>query len=100
MNFKALSKTSLFYGTTPREAEAMLNCLGAVQQCFTKGKTIYHMGDSVTSLGMVLSGSVLIENDEFWGNTSILDSIGPGTNLRRNVCMRLRGEDDGQCGGS
>ena len=53
MNFKALSKTSLFYGTTPREAEAMLNCLGAVQQCFTKGKTIYHMGDSVTSLGMV-----------------------------------------------
>ena len=49
MNFKALSKTSLFYGTTPREAEAMLNCLGAVQQCFTKGKTIYHMGDSVTA---------------------------------------------------
>ena len=78
MNFKALSKTSLFYGTTPREAEAMLNCLGAVQQCFTKGETIYHTGDSVTSLGMVLSGSVLIENDEFWGNTSILDSIGPG----------------------
>ena len=66
MNFKALSKTSLFYGTTPREAEAMLNCLGAVQQCFTKGKTIYRSG----------------------------------TNLRRNVCMRLRGEDDGQCGGS
>lgn len=78
MNFIALSKTTLFYGTTPQEAEDMLTCLGAVQQHFAKGEIIYHVGDLVTSLGIVLSGSVLIENNDLWGNTSVLDSIGQG----------------------
>ena len=36
------------------------------------------MGDRVSELGLVLSGSVLIENDDLWGNRSILDRIGPG----------------------
>ena len=27
---------------------------------------------------MVLTGSVLIESDDLWGNTTVLDSVGPG----------------------
>ena len=73
-----LANTALFRGASPQEAEAMLNCLGAAERGYTKGEQIYHSGDYVTDLGMVLSGSVLIQTDDLWGNTTVLDRIGPG----------------------
>lgn len=39
---------------------------------------IYRAGDTVQSMGLVLSGRVQIENDDLWGNKSVLDSIAPG----------------------
>ncbi len=78
MDFVNLSKTALFRGATPREVEEMLACLGASQRHFSKGELICRAGDVVTALGMVLSGSVLIENDDLWGNTTVLDCVGPG----------------------
>lgn len=74
----ALSKTALFRGVTPEELEAMLVCLGADQRQFAKRQMICRTGEIVSSLGLVLSGSVLIETDDFWGNTTVLDSVGPG----------------------
>ena len=56
----------------------MLKCLEAREKQFQKDETIYYVGDRVSELGLVLSGSVLIENDDLWGNRSILDRIGPG----------------------
>ena len=73
-----LANTALFRGASPQEAAAMLNCLGAAERGYAKGEQIYHSGDYVTDLGMVLSGSVLIQTDDLWGNTTVLDRIGPG----------------------
>ena len=36
------------------------------------------MGDRVSELGIVLSGSVFVENTDLWGNRSILSKITPG----------------------
>lgn len=76
-------KTLLFRGTTPQEVQSILECLQAEKKHYQKSDVIYHAGDSVTSLGMVLSGSVSIENDDLWGNKSILDRIGRPSALRR-----------------
>ena len=78
MNFLYLSKTALFQGSTAEETEKILSCLGAEEKHYRKEEIICHMGDTVTSLGVVISGSVLIENDDIWGNRSILDRVGPG----------------------
>ena len=78
MDDAALSRTALFQGSGPEEVGAMLSCLGAQRRRFAKGQAVYRVGDIVTSLGMVLSGRVLIENDDLWGNTTVLDSVGPG----------------------
>ena len=78
MDYIGLSKTALFRGATPGEVEEMLSCLSAERRGFAKGEMVCRMGDVVTSLGMVLSGSVLIENDDLWGNTTVLDHVGPG----------------------
>lgn len=78
MNFFNLSKTALFQGSTAEETEKILSCLRAEEKHYKKEEIICHMGDTVTSLGVVISGSVLIENDDIWGNRSILDCVGPG----------------------
>ena len=56
----------------------MLSCLGAERRRYAKGDRIYRTGDVVTALGIVLSGGVLIENNDFWGNTTVLDRVEPG----------------------
>lgn len=78
MDFNFLSKTVLFRGMTGTDIENMLDRLGAKQRHFSKGDIIFQAGDVIRSLGLVLSGHVNIENDDIWGNKSILDNIGPG----------------------
>lgn len=78
MNYKFLSKTLLFRGNTEEEIKAMLSCLGAEQKHYIKGSTVYHADEPVDAIGLVLSGRVQIENDDHWGNKSLLDSVGEG----------------------
>lgn len=73
-----LSDTKLFQGISEPEIHLMLDCLRTEEKKYKKGEMILRMGDTVSSLGMVISGSVMIENDDIWGNRSILDQIGPG----------------------
>lgn len=78
MDYIFLSHTILFRNTSPEEIRAMLNCLSAERRKYQRGKVIYHTGDIINSIGLVLSGSVSIENNDVWGNKSILDKAGPG----------------------
>ncbi len=78
MDFIFLSKTPLFRGMTPQETETLLGCLSPSSKTFQRGSVIYHAGDIINTIGIVLSGSVSIENDDVWGNKSILDRVGSG----------------------
>ena len=78
MDYLFLSKTLLFRGISPQEIETMMSCLRGVTKKYARGSIIYHAGDTLNSMGMVLTGSVSIENDDIWGNKSILDKVGPG----------------------
>lgn len=77
-NYDFLTETMLFQGVSETDAEAMLHCLQAVCRSFRKNETVLHSGEKTGELGLVLSGSVNIENDDFLGNKSILENIGPG----------------------
>lgn len=78
MDFALLSHTPLFAGVAPQEIEAMLACLDTERRHYTKGQIILRSGDTVRSMGIVLSGRVLIEKTDLWGNATVLDSVGPG----------------------
>ena len=78
MNTVILSNTPLFRGTTPEEVEAMLHCLGSEERRFEKGERIFRTGEQASALGILLSGRVLIQNDDLWGNTTVLDNVLPG----------------------
>ena len=78
MNGIQLAQTPLFRGIAPEEAERLLAALGAGTRRFRRGETILRAGDTVSSLGLVLSGSVLVARDDFWGDTAVLARVGPG----------------------
>lgn len=78
MNDSFLVRTALFRGITENEVKPMLQCLQASRRTYKKNEVIARAGNRMDALGLVLTGSVNIENDDVWGNKNILDNIGPG----------------------
>ena len=68
MDTSFLTRTGLFQGISEDEITAILDCVQAVRKSYVKNDVVYHAGTVIHSLGIVLSGSVFIENDDFWGN--------------------------------
>lgn len=73
-----LTQSPLFNGASSKEIDAMLGCLGAVKRSYAKDEYIYHRGDNIASMGLVLSGSVRLESGDPWGNVSVLGRVGQG----------------------
>ena len=68
----------VFQGLTEQELQ-QLEQIGAIRrQNFHKHETVFHEGDLVHEIGIVLEGSVLIENNDLWGNKSILSRVEKG----------------------
>ena len=83
MDIKMLQTTGLFQGMSKEEVFLALTALEAAEKSFRKGETILHAGSVTQSLGLVLSGSVTIENNDLWGNRTILSHAESGQFLRK-----------------
>lgn len=70
--------TSLFQGFKEEEVQGMLSCLSARTAHYKKGEFIFYMGDFISSVGMVLQGSVQVIREDAWGNCQILAKMGEG----------------------
>lgn len=78
-NFLSVIHASrLFSGISEDELTAMLSCLGARQLDFPKDSFLLRAGERVDSIGLILSGSVLIVQEDIWGNRNILSKLGAG----------------------
>ena len=73
-----LTNAPLFRGMTPEETDALLSCLNAKARACKKGEIILMEGAPTEQLGVVLSGRVIIEMSDVWGNNSVLSSVAPG----------------------
>ena len=78
VNSDILHRSLLFRGLTPEEISAALAFLHAEEKRYTKGTGILHAGTLTDRMGLVLEGSVTIENNDMWGNRSILSHVGKG----------------------
>jgi len=76
--YELLSQTPLFSQINPTDIPSMLACISAKTMSYKKNQFIFHYGDLINEIGIVLSGAVLIEKEDFWGNRSILSKIAPG----------------------
>ena len=71
-------QSPLFRGIGEDALTQMRQYGGTRKKQFSKGEIIFHVGEVVHELGIVLSGSVNIENIDLWGNKSILSHISAG----------------------
>lgn len=76
--FPVLRSSPLFSGISAEEASAMLSCLQAEKKDFPKEAFLLHAGDTAESIGLILSGSILVIQEDIWGNRNILSKAGPG----------------------
>ena len=76
--FEIIKQCPLFGKIKDSDLERLLNCLMTVQCQYDKNEFIFAAGDLVTSIGVVLSGSVHIFQENYWGNRTILARIESG----------------------
>ena len=80
-NLKFLNDISklIFFNQVSFEELQELNNLGAfTEKDFSKGNIIFHTGDVVSKMGIVMHGTVFIESNDIWGNRSILSVVEKG----------------------
>ena len=72
-----IRSSQLFSGISEKELTAMLFCLDAKTESFSKDTFVLRAGDTAESIGLVLLGSVLIIQEDIWGNRNIISKAGP-----------------------
>ena len=72
MNRQLLKNTIIFKNMTEQEIRSAFTALQAEEKSYRKGAAILHGGTTTSRMGFVLSGSVTIENNDAWGNRTIL----------------------------
>lgn len=76
INIAELKSMPMFRQFTDAELSACLEHLSAAKKSYRKDELILHAGGKTRQMGIVLSGSVTIENNDAWGNVSILSHVG------------------------
>jgi CRP-like cAMP-binding protein len=75
--FNILRKCPLFNNINDNDLSTMLTCLGARIMSFDKKYTIFSEGSPARYVGIVLSGSVQIIKNDYYGNRSIVSNAVP-----------------------
>ena len=70
--FELLRHNPLFSGIQAQELPSLLACLNAKIVPVEKDKPIFLEGDSVSHVGIVLSGAVQVVRDDYYGTRNIL----------------------------
>ena len=75
---KLICSSRLFAGVSEEELTAMLSCLAAKEESYPKGAYLMNAGETTDAIGFVLAGSVLVIQEDIWGNRNILSKAEPG----------------------
>jgi len=75
--FEPLRKCHLFDEIADDNLFAMLGCLGARVQSYSRNQPIIEEGEPAAQVGIVLSGSAQIMRVDYYGNRSIVTNIEP-----------------------
>ena len=78
-NINLLSKCDLFAGLSLDEITNLSGCLSAKQIKLRRNMFVFSAGDSVSQVYLILSGSMHIIDEDFWGNRSIIETMNAHT---------------------
>lgn len=72
-----LQRTSLFKNISREDIELMIKCLSVRSVKYKKNEFVFNAGDEINEIGVVITGSVNLIREDFWGNRFIFEKIGP-----------------------
>ena len=72
-----LALCPLFFGIRQEDMGAMLSCLNGKRQAFSKGEIVLGEGAPADLIGVVLSGTVQVVREDYFGNRSMMAKLGP-----------------------
>lgn len=73
-----LRNNPIFHGMNDEEILSVLHCVNAVVIRKERDEFIFREGDSTSTMGVVLKGTVLIIQGDIWGHRSIINRIEVG----------------------
>ena len=76
--FETLTYCPLFSDIKVSNFQDLLECLNAMQRKYTKNESIFSTGDHAFLVGIMLSGSINVLQEDYWGNRTILAHIESG----------------------
>lgn len=76
--YPVLKNNLLFDGMDEEDIGSMLKCLSANDKKYNKSDIIYMDGDTISHVGIVLSGKVQIIKEDYFGNRTIMADLGEG----------------------
>ena len=68
-----LRKTQLFFGIEDDDIKKLCTCLSARERMVEKDEFVFHADDDIRNVYLILSGSMHIIDEDFWGNRSIIE---------------------------
>ena len=73
-----LGNTKLFQDVAEEDIIAMLGCLQVRKQTLRKGEYVLRQGEHLNDIIILVEGNLHEQQDDYWGNRSIISSIGVG----------------------
>lgn len=71
-------RSPLFADIAEQDLTALLACLSAVKRSYRKGEFIFRAGEKPVTVGLVLTGSARVVQEDFWGHRLILAHVFSG----------------------
>ncbi|MCQ4638070.1 Crp/Fnr family transcriptional regulator [Anaerovorax odorimutans] len=81
-----MNHSKLFAGIHPQDIDSLLNCLSARRQIYEKHEFVFTAGDHAALTGIVVSGSLRILKEDYWGNRTIIENLAPGDVFGEAFC--------------
>lgn len=73
-----IQSASIFQGISAQELNGVLACLNAAKSSYQKGEYLLLAGDKASAMGLLLEGSLLILQEDIWGNCNLMGNAKPG----------------------
>ena len=74
-NLLSLRDSTLFGNIAEESLDKLFSCISAREKDFECDTFVFHAGDNIKSVYYILSGSMHIIDEDFWGNRSIVETM-------------------------
>ena len=75
----SLQESTLFANITEKELKELYKCLSARERTYERDSFVINAGQDVRNVYFILSGSMHIIEEDFWGNRSIIETMHENT---------------------